>query len=305
MDENKTIQLNLFGEPIEPQPKEENLQKKIDRALRLLRSAEKNATKNGGILEISYSGGKDSDVILELARMAGVKYRAIYKNTTIDPPGTIKHCRDNGVEIVRPEKSFFAIIRQRGFPTFYRRFCCEILKEYKILDNAVQGIRRVESSKRAKRYDANEPVTCRIYGSKKNHVNVILPILSWTDKDVEDFIAMRGIRCHPLYYDKDGKFNVKCRLGCMGCPLPSDRSVEDFKTHPALLRAWLRNGLYWWNSHKLKKLKKKYHSIYELFIGNTFFHSYREFRDWQKNPLFGEIDCKKFLEDYFNTTINI
>lgn len=237
--------------------------------------------------------------------MAGVKYRAIYKNTTIDPPGTIKHCRDNGVEIVRPEKSFFAIIRQKGFPTFYRRFCCEILKEYKILDDAVQGIRRVESSKRAKRYCANEPVICRIYGSKKNHVNVILPILSWTDKDVEDFIAMRGIRCHPLYYDKDGKFNVKCRLGCMGCPLPSDRSVGDFKTHPALLRAWLRNGLYWWNSHKLKKLKKKYHSIYELFIGNTFFHSYREFRDWQKNPLFGEIDCKKFLEDYFNTTINI
>lgn len=53
-------------------------------------------------VEVSYSGGKDSDVILELAKMSGVKYRAIYKNTTIDPPGTIAHCVENGVEIMKP-----------------------------------------------------------------------------------------------------------------------------------------------------------------------------------------------------------
>lgn len=59
------------------------LQKKVERAIRLLQSVSKDNTR---LLEISYSGGKDSDVILELAKMAGVKYRAIYKNTTIDPP---------------------------------------------------------------------------------------------------------------------------------------------------------------------------------------------------------------------------
>ena len=37
-------------------------------------------------IEVSYSGGKDSDVILALTKMAGIPYRAIYKNTTIDPP---------------------------------------------------------------------------------------------------------------------------------------------------------------------------------------------------------------------------
>ena len=45
--------------------------------------------------------------------MAGVKYRAIYKNTTIDPPGTIKHCKDNGVEIVRPKLSFFKLVEKK------------------------------------------------------------------------------------------------------------------------------------------------------------------------------------------------
>lgn len=64
----------------------EQLQKKVDRALKLIISAGHAAQEHGQPLEISYSGGKDSDVILELAKMSGVQYRAIYKNTTIDPP---------------------------------------------------------------------------------------------------------------------------------------------------------------------------------------------------------------------------
>lgn len=78
----------------------EELEKKVNQAIKLLKSASKFA--KGEPIEISYSGGKDSDVILELAKMAGIPYRAIYKNTTIDPPGTIKHVREMGVEILPP-----------------------------------------------------------------------------------------------------------------------------------------------------------------------------------------------------------
>jgi len=69
------------------------LQKKVERAVRLLQSV---ARGYDGEIEVAYSGGKDSDVILELARMSGIKYRAIYHNTTIDPPGTIAHVREVG-----------------------------------------------------------------------------------------------------------------------------------------------------------------------------------------------------------------
>lgn len=113
----------------------------------------------GKTVELCYSGGKDSDVILELAKMAGIRFRAIYKNTTIDPPGTIRHCLRNGVEIVRSKESFFHLIQQKGFPTRRARFCCDVLKEYKILDTAIQGIRRSESTKRAANY--KEPSICR------------------------------------------------------------------------------------------------------------------------------------------------
>ena len=40
----------------------ENLQRKIDRAIRLLQSVQK---RYDGEIEIAYSGGKDSDVILD------------------------------------------------------------------------------------------------------------------------------------------------------------------------------------------------------------------------------------------------
>lgn len=87
----------------------EELQKKVDRAVKLLQAAGKIAAEHGQPLEIGYSGGKDSDVILELAKMAGVNYRAIYKNTTIDPPGTIKHAKEMGAEIMPPKKILCAI----------------------------------------------------------------------------------------------------------------------------------------------------------------------------------------------------
>ena len=144
---------------------------KINAAIKLLQSFK------GEKIELSFSGGKDSCVILELAKMENIPYRAIYKNTTIDPPGTIKFCKDLGVEVIEPEKSFFKIIEENGFPTGQRRVCCKFLKEYKILDNSIHGIRKCESVKRNERY--SEPIICRLYGNKSQHVNVFLPILEW------------------------------------------------------------------------------------------------------------------------------
>lgn len=245
----------------------EELQKKVDRAIKLLQSICKDQQ-----IELCYSGGKDSDVILELAKMAGINYRAIYKNTTIDPPGTIKHCIDNGVEVVEPKISFLKLIEKKGFPTRRARFCCEYLKEYKIMDKSIQGIRRSESVKRAKTY--NEPTMCRIYGSKKNHVEAIFPILDFTDKDIEEFVKERGVKLHPLYYNEDGSLNIKKRLGCMGRPLKNDNGLADFKANPKLVRAWLRAGKKWWDSHPHIESRKKFSDIYELFVSSIFFDSY-------------------------------
>lgn len=176
----------------------ENLQRKIDRAIRLLQSVQK---RYDGEIEIAYSGGKDSDVTLQLAKEAGIRYRAIYRNTTIDPPGTWGHVREMGVEILRAKASFFHLVAQKGFPSRFSRFCCEKPKEYKVLDKSVIGVRKAESRKRNERY--NEPTQCRYYGAKteKNHVELIYPILEWTDEDVRDFIIDRKLKLAPIYYN--------------------------------------------------------------------------------------------------------
>lgn len=260
------------------------------RAIKILRMY-----KGDEPIEVSYSGGKDSDVILALAKESGIPYRAIYKNTTIDPPYTIKHCKDNGVEIMRPTMSFFDIVRKKGFPTRRARFCCEVLKEYKILDNAVQGIRKCESTARAKRY--KEPVICRMY-NKHDHVNVLLPILDWNDRAVKDFIEAHGIQCHPLYYDEQGKFNVKERLGCIGCPMASDNGLSDFMRYPKMVKAWCDAEKSYLEQHPHVASVKKYGNAYAIFAHDVFFGDYDTFQA-ASTSLFGKEDWKQRLEDFF------
>lgn len=271
--------------------------KKVERAIRLLQSIPQD-----GEIEVSYSGGKDSDVILELAKMAGIKYRAIYKNTTIDPPGTIKHCRENGVEILQPKESFFQLVERKGIPTRRARFCCSELKEYKVLDRAIQGIRRSESIKRRDRY--KEPEICRVYG-KDNKVKVYLPILDWTDEDVARFIEERHIQCHPLYYDTEGKFHPERRLGCIGCPMKSDNGKADFKKYPKMLKRLVKAAQTFLDTHPNCSSQKNFSgSACNLVFQDLFCDSYDDYETKISVDLWGgQLDTKQFLEEYFNINL--
>lgn len=249
------------------------------------------------MVEISYSGGKDSDVILRLAQMAGIKHVAIHKRTTIDPAGTLQHAIENKAVIIQPQKNFFEIIQQHGFPTRRARFCCGYLKEYKVLETAVHGIRVTESRKRAEIY--KEPQICRVYGNKKNRVEVFLPILDWTNKDVKEFVEQENIKCHNLYYDERGMFNPKQRLGCICCPLQSQgRLVKDFKQHPQFVKAYIKNGKTWLESHPDVSSAVKFGNVYNLFLHNVFCSTYDEYQRKYANSVFGE-SAKQLLEDYF------
>ena len=272
------------------------LEKKVEQAVKLLQVCFKAA---GEPLEIAYSGGKDSDVILELARMSGIEYRAIYKNTTIDPPGTLSHVQENGVEVRRPNESFFSLMKRKGYPSRIRRFCCEVLKEYKILDNAVMGIRKCESVKRAKRY--TEPTACRFYGSKKNHVNAIYPLLEWSDEDELEFIEQHGVRLHPLYYREDGSIDISQRLGCMCCPLAYyKKRLQEFKKYPGMVKAYLRCGNEFLWSHPKSKVAEQYSDVYEYFVANVFFDHHRDYAKAKLENIFsGMQDYKQLIEDYF------
>ena len=276
----------------------EELKKKVNRAVKLIQAAGKVAKEHGQPLEICYSGGKDSDVILELARMSGADIRPIYKNTTIDPPGTIAHARSKGVEIRQPKMTFREVLWAHGLPSRFRRACCDKLKEYKILDYAVIGVRRDESPKRAERY--KEPELCRVY-NKKEKTRQYLPILDWTAADVEAFIMERGIKCHSLYYDEDGTFHVERRLGCMGCPLASKKQrMAEFKAHPQMAKFYIKGAQRFLDTHPDSKVLGYFKDACEWFAYTLYCDNLEEFRYMFGVNMFGEsIDCKQHLQELF------
>lgn len=166
------------------------------------------------------------------------------------------------------------------------------------MDNAIIGVRRVESTKRAKIY--KEPTICRIYG-KGEHVNQIFPILNWTNDDVKNYILDRGIKCHPLYYDEKGEFRVERRLGCIGCPLASNAKVQ-FKKYPRFAKAYIDAVRVFLDGREDRY--GKYRDEYTYFYSRYFCPRAEDYHNFLNqldgNNLFADkIDVKKFLEEYY------
>ena len=289
------LQLNLFTDTGAhtrsqactcAQTDEQRMTRKIDQAIRLLQSYSRIANYT-----LAYSGGKDSDVILRLAKLAHIDCEIVHNCTTIDPPGTIRHCEKAGAKIIRPRYTFFQLVSRRGLPSMWRRFCCKELKEKYIAPYLILGIRAEESDKRKKRY--TEPTACRIY-SKTKTTEQVLPILNWTTHDIEIFAQMENLQFHPLYY-VNGKFDPTKRLGCIGCPLQGDRGISDYKQYPKFLRQLVKSYTQYVNTHKA--VEGIYHDIvWQLLYSNQGDTKYKQ----TYHGLFAPPSPKDFLQSYFN-----
>lgn len=236
--------------------------KKAEQAIKFIRSFAEIAEKNGEVVEVAYSGGKDSDVLLHLVRASGIKYVARYKSTTIDPPGTIKHVQEQGdVEILRPKQSFFEIVRECGMPCRYRRICCKRLKEYPTESNYVLiGVRAEESIKRKKLY--TEPTMCKVY-SKAKKVSQGFPILYWALDDIKEYVEQNNIKLAPVYEDESGGYDYKRRLGCIICPLMSkNKLLETYRKYPRYATLVLRAKYAYYGGF----FNKRGLSIYDGFL---------------------------------------
>ena len=214
--------------------------KKAEQAIKFIRSFAQIAEKNGEVVEVAYSGGKDSDVLLHLVRASGIKYVARYKSTTIDPPGTIKHVQEQGdVEILRPKLSFFEVVRTVGMSNGGRRICCRYLKEYPTESNYVLiGVRAEESTRRKNRYA--EPSQCRVF-SKAKKVKQGFPLLYWTIEDIKEYVEEKNIKLAPVYEDDRGGYDYTRRLGCVLCPLKSKKKqLKAYRQYPRYATLVLR-----------------------------------------------------------------
>lgn len=217
---------------------------KIEESITQIREAEKMALQyNDFGFHVAFSGGKDSQVIYELCKMAGVKFKAFFYKTSVDPKELLSFIRQNypDVEWIKPEYTMYQLILKKGMlPLRQCRFCCEFLKERNGLNAVViTGITKAESAKRKKRKSFES--SCKL-GQDKNLLN---PILDWSKYEVWQFLKDRKIEVCKLYSKQQ-------RIGCIGCPMSPKTMRRDFRDYPNNKRAYINTVA------KLMERKGKY-----------------------------------------------
>lgn len=66
---------------------------------------------------ISFSGGKDSTVLLDIARQEFPELKAVFVNTGLEYPEIVQFVKTfDNVEIIRPDKSFKQVLTEYGYP---------------------------------------------------------------------------------------------------------------------------------------------------------------------------------------------
>lgn len=174
---------------------------------------------------VSFSGGKDSLVALDLAVRAGIK-KAVFSDTTVEFEDTVRYVKTirqfYGIDLViaRPTRSFFELIEVFGFPSRRSRWCCEALKfgplgKYALqngITSFITGLRSEESRKR-RGYSlvGNNPVL---------PIKQVNPLLNWTEEEVWRYLREFSLPINPLYSQ-----GMK-RVGCWPCPFKGKRDWE-------------------------------------------------------------------------------
>lgn len=219
-------------------------------------------------LIVTTSGGKDSDVCLALAKIAGINYEVSHNHTTADAPETVYHVRDtfrrleaDGVKctINRPTYkglpvTMWTLIPQKLMPpTRLVRYCCDVLKEGGGTGRMITtGVRWSESVKRKNSrgiYETmpsdrkkkitlnndNEDTRQLFENCKLKAKRVCNPIVDWTDQDVWDFVSFVKVPVNVLY---GCGFS---RVGCIGCPMAGKQGrMTEFTKWPTYQKAYTR-----------------------------------------------------------------
>ena len=212
---------------------------KVKKAIAVLQQYEHKALElspDGYYLADSF--GKDSSVCLRLLKMSGVKFKAYYNNTTIDPPELLQFGKKYHPETKWNHHGKHLILQrmvEKGTPpTRMLRWCCEEYKDHGG-DGLVKivGVRIAESSRRAGIW--------KIINVSKKLGFVITPIVYWTDKNIWAFHKKYKVPYCKLY---DEGFS---RLGCIGCPLAGPKGQKkEFKRWPKYETMWKRGFELMW-----------------------------------------------------------
>lgn len=256
------------------------MREKIIHSVELVRKGEKFALmydpKDG--YYNTFSGGKDSQALYHIVKMAGVKFKTHMSLTSVDPGDVIRFVKNEYPSVVRhkPKMSMFqAAVEHKILPTMRVRWCCADFKESAGAGKVTLiGIRAEESTRRAKRHEVEV--------SNKNFSGNIDDFEQWSEKEIEkkrlklkrklneDEFAVKTdneIRCingkdsilvspifqwteRDVWYFLDNIIHAPhcslydegyTRIGCILCPMSTYKSkLRDVERFPHVKRGWIK-----------------------------------------------------------------
>lgn len=162
---------------------------------------------------LAFSGGKDSVVIYDLAKRAGVKFIPEYKVTGIDPYELVKFIKHEYPDVVRirPEKTMWELMVWKQMPPLrHVRYCCEWLKEYNPENSTVIiGVRWQESANRRNR----QMYEVSFRRTKHRFLHVII---DWTSNETWEYIKQGKYLLLPRTHSEKGKIQPRILLISFG-----------------------------------------------------------------------------------------
>lgn len=233
---------------------------------------------------VAFSGGKDSQVILDLVtRVLPVEaFKTIFQDTDMELPCTyqiVKHTEEDykyrfpnfKLHYAKSDRKALELWKQYGPPSRVNRWCCSVMKttvfrrKMKELHHTelqpkvavFEGVRADESARR----EAYERI-----GVNVKHPNLIncRPIFRWNNSEIFLYMFSREIELNPAY-----RMGLT-RVGCGVCPFASD-----------------------WSEYLIRRIypdiSKKYVDVIETMARNLGLDSQGKINDyitsnnWQKN----------------------